>query len=147
MGSDHVERLKEDLEALGYLKVVQVKESEAQIRLLCRISNKKAWLEKLERLLLEVKSWKPHICQQYFIKEGAGMVYGWNIVINSSDIPATVAEIHRVLTGPEHIEVDTFPLRGAWRPPENASFSPSAPGPGRGGVSHRGAFPIGGGSK
>jgi len=142
--SEHVTKLVEALEGLGYVKVATVTQvSPTQLRLLCRVSDKKAWLEKLERLLLEIKGWKPHVCQQYFLKDDA-MVYGWNVVINSEDIPATVTSICRVLTVPVHVEVDSFPLRGAYRPPEGAVFDPRATGPDRGGPSHRGVFPVGG---
>ncbi len=141
--NEDTSRLVAALEKLGYVKVVTAEEKEKQIRLLCRVTDKRSWVALLERLLNGVSGWKPHICQQYFLKDGA-MVYGWNFIINAEDPPAICRALCSFLTVAPTVEVDTFPLRGALRAPAGAVFNPQAPGPTRGGASHKGVFPVGG---
>ena len=138
--------LKTSLEALGFVKVVKAEIAANQLRLLCRVTNKKAWCEVLERLMQGRKNWTEHICQQYFLK-GSSLVYGWNIIINSADVAAAATEISRLLHVPAAVDVDTFPLRGAWRPPAGGSFNITAPGVGRGGPSQKGAHSVSSGGK
>lgn len=141
--NEDVARLVEVLERLGYVTVVKVEETKAQVRLLCRVIDKKAWISVLERILQNVTNWQPHICQQYFLKDGA-LVFGWNFIIASQNPAATCKAICSELAAPEPVEVDTFPLRGALRPPAGGVFNPKAPGPSMGGPTHKGVFPVGG---
>jgi hypothetical protein len=141
MAADHIAELSAALEKLGFVKVVRSEESATQIRLLCRVTNKKAWCVVLERLLRSKKDWSAHICQQYFLKEDS-LVYGWNFIINADDPVGAAQDICRLLSIPERVDVDSFPLRGAWRP-TGTNFNPAAPGTRQGGASQRGAFPIG----
>jgi hypothetical protein len=138
----YMETLTESLEGLGYVHVVKTEVGKTQIRLLCRVTHKKEWCEVVERLLQGRKEWTEHICQQYFLKDGA-MVYGWNVIINATDIAAAATEISKLLRAPAHVEVDSFPLRGAWRP-TTGSFNVKSPGLARGGPSQKGAHPVGG---
>jgi len=141
--SAHMIELSEGLEKLGYVKVVKTEETDTQLRLLCRVTNKKAWCVVLERVMKSPKkNWTEHICQQYFIK-GDSLVYGWNIIINSDDPTSAAKAICVLLNVPENTGVDEFPLRGALRQTGGA-FDPRAPGVGRGGPSQKGAFSIGG---
>lgn len=150
MTSDHVDKLVTALEQTGYVKVVKTEEAPTQLRLLCRVSSKKQWCDLLERLLQNKQDWTEHICQQYFLKEGK-LVYGWNVVINASDLMKASLSICNQLAAISMVDeggvgVDSFPLRGAYRS-TGASFNPSAPGVARGGSSQKGAFSVGGGGR
>lgn len=141
--NENVGRLIEVLENLGYVTVVRVAEADTQVRLLCRVSNKKAWCTLLEKILQEAFGSQLHVCQQYFLKEKA-LVFGWNFIITASDPNAVSKAVCASIAAPEIVEVDTFPLRGALRPPANSVFNPRAPGLVQGGASHKGVFPVGG---
>jgi hypothetical protein len=143
--SAHMSELVKALERLEFVTVVRTEEAASQLRLLCRVTNKKAWCVVLERLLQDRRDWTAHICQQYFVKDGS-LVYGWNFIVNADDKGSASKDICRLLTVPQRVEVDTFPLRGAWRTSEG-SFNPRAPGARTGGSSQKGAFPISTGDK
>ena len=146
---DHVEKLKDMLTSTGFVEIVSHKVVGNSIRLLCRVSDKARWRDMLERILLAQKGWTEHLCQQYFLR-GKKLVYGWNFVVTSEDLPGAVDSICKAAESIAPAEesgsgyIDEIPLQGAFRPSGPTSFDPRAPGPAKGGASHRGAFSIGG---
>jgi hypothetical protein len=144
--SSLVDTLVDKLETLGCVKVLKKSESEGSIRLLCRVINKKKWSSILENVLLNKDGWEEHICQQYFLKDRK-LVYGWNFIINSTDMDKAIKSICRNLREAAPIneggDIDSIPLVGAYRP-ANTDFDVRSPGPTRGGHSHKGAYPVSG---
>jgi hypothetical protein len=148
----NADKLADALALTGFITVVRKSESENSVRLLCRVSDKRAWCSVLEYVLVRKKDWTEHVCQQYFLKD-TKLVFGWNVIVNSDNTSKAVDNFCRLLRGiktttkskvPE--SSDTMPLMGAsHRRNAPLVFDPRQPGPGRGGPSHKGAYTIGGG--
>ena len=153
------DKLVEIIEDSGIATVLRKTELAGSLRLLCRVGDKKRWCAVLESVLAKKAGWTEHICQQYFMKEDQ-LVYGWNFILNSDDLPAAydnacklfkaatkavqagVKKKEKVHRGP----VDSMPLLGASaRRTMSLSFDPRLPGPSRGGPSHKGAYTVAGG--
>lgn len=149
----NAEKLASAIEATGYAIVIKKTEPAGSVRLLCRVSDKRAWCALLEYVLGRKKDWTEHVCQQYFMNEGK-LVYGWNFILNATDIDtavenawrlfkaaATVTRVPKIKRKAHKGSVDEVPLMGA-SPNRNAKgvFNPKLPGPSQGGPSHKGAF-------
>jgi hypothetical protein len=154
ISSELASRLTSAISATQVVEVLRQSTEGNSIKLLFRVSHKKLWLSILEFVLLRARTWSAHICQQYFVKDGK-LVYGWNFILRpneSVDAAAAVAEAEALFRQgiqasqrTQEISVDSFPLVGA-SPRRTAKivFDPRAPGPSRGGPSHKGAYPVGG---
>ena len=143
--------LSQIINATGIAEVVRVTESKKQIAVLYRVKEKRSWLAVVEYLLRHKTCWEAHICQQYFLR-GSSLVYGWNFILEpGDDVAKAVREIgglveKGMLEVPKQLArgmLGSFPLVGA-SPRRTAKivFDPRAPGPGRGGPSHKGAHNI-----
>jgi len=151
----HADRLAEALSASGFVSVVKKSETLDSVRLLCRISNKRAWCSALEYVLLNKSGWTEHVCQQYFLRDGK-LIYGWNFILNAQNLGAAVENASKLLSTawkrmdkPRSVVTrhsdDSMPLMGASpRRTSRTVFDPRLPGPSRGGPSHKGAYTIGG---
>lgn len=152
----NAEKLATAVEDSGFAIVIKKTEPAGSVRLLCRVSDKKAWCALLEYVLGRKKDWTEHVCQQYFMN-GGKLVYGWNFILNAENIDAAVANACKLfkaaptgLVVATHKQrkksrgsIDEVPLIGA-SPSRNAngSFDPRLPGPSRGGPSHKGAYTV-----
>lgn len=153
------DKLVEIIQESGIATVLKKTELQGSLRLLCRVGDKKRWIAALEQVLSKKSGWTEHICQQYFMKDSQ-LVYGWNFILNSDDLPAAYgnacklfkAAFSAVQVGvpkkekPRKGPVDSMPLIGA-SPRRNMklSFNPALPGPKSGGLSHKGAYTVAGG--
>lgn len=145
-------KMIQTMTSTGFVEVVSHSESPDSLRLVCRVSNKLRFRDMLESVFLAntKKLWTPHVCQQYFLRDGK-LVYAWNFVINSDKLDDAVdsicAEVAKFLAPPppaaEQEDIDSIPLVGAYRPANIGAFNASAPGPRRGGASQKGAHAIG----
>ena len=152
------DKLVEIIKESGIATVLRNTESLGSLRLLCRVTDKKRWIAVLEQVLAKKDGWTEHICQQYFMKEDQ-LVYGWNFILSSDNLPRAyenacklfkaalsavnvgVRKKEKVRKGP----VDSMPLLGASpRRTMQLTFDPRAPGPSKGGQSHKGAYAVGG---
>jgi hypothetical protein len=145
--------LADAIQKTGVAEVLKISQSADKVSLVCRVSDKKAWCTMVEYVLARKKKWSEHICQQYFMRNGR-LVYGWNFILMSSDLADSVKDACKLIRAsvgiakqlaPVGSQLDSMPLVGVSRSrSENISFDPRAPGPDRGGPSHKGAYPIGG---
>jgi len=150
----NAEKLAAAIEASGFAVVIKKTEPAGSVRLLCRVSDKRAWCALLEYVLGRKKDWTEHVCQQYFMNEGK-LVYGWNFILNAEDADSAVANACKlfdaatVFTNTHKTRkkargsIDEMPLVGT-SSSRNArgSFDPRLPGPSRGGPSHKGAYTV-----
>lgn len=160
MAESTADKLVEIIQESGIATVLRKTELTSSLRLLCRVGDKKRWCAVLEHVLPKKDGWTEHVCQQYFMKEDQ-LVYGWNLILNSEDLPAAYANACKLFKAatnavqagvkkkekPRKGPVDSMPLLGASpRRTMSISFDPRLPGPGRGGPSHKGAYTtVGGG--
>lgn len=154
--SDYVARLTDAIAKTKVAEVVKGTETEDSVRLLCRVHKKDTWCKILEYILLRKKDWSEHICQQYFMRNGQ-LIYGWNVIINSTEIDKAVDSVCKLLQSAlgsfrsrakekkqQVVSVDSMPLVGAGaHRTAKIVFDPRLPGPRHGGPSHKGAFTIG----
>lgn len=152
----HEELLGRALNATNVAEVVRASKEGDSVKLIFRVTQKRVWLAILEHLLARAQNWSAHVCQQYFMR-GGKLVYGWNFILRPAEgvqLKDAVINAVQLLTqaaksAPQTAvaDVDSFPLVGASsRRTAKLVFDPRAPGPSRGGPSHKGAYPIGGGS-
>jgi hypothetical protein len=152
------DKLVEIIQESGIATVLRKTEGPNSLRLLCRVADKKRWIAVLEQVLAKKVGWVEHICQQYFMKEDQ-LVYGWNFILNSNEMPAAYAnacKLFKAATSAVQVgvrkkektrkgPVDSMPLLGASpRRTMQLTFDPRAPGPSKGGQSHKGAYAVGG---
>lgn len=152
------DKLVEIIQESGIATVLRKTESAGSLRLLCRVIDKRKWIAMLEQVLSKKSGWTEHICQQYFMKDDQ-LVYGWNLILNSEDLPAAygnACKLFKAASGAVHAgvrkkekvrkgPVDSMPLMGASpRRTMAITFDPRAPGPSKGGQSHKGAYAVGG---
>lgn len=142
------ERLSQALNGTGAVEVVRASTDASSVRALYRVSQKRFWLGVLEYVLSRADGWSAHVCQQYFMR-GGRLVYGWNFILQPADKIDVVADLfaqasHVVpRTSPVTGPLDSFPLMGASpRRTAKIAFDPRLPGPGKGGPSHKGAYPM-----
>jgi len=144
------------IQQTGVAEVIKASQTDSSVNLICRVNDKKVWCKIVEYVLSRKTNWSEHICQQYFMRNDR-LVYGWNFIINSSDLDAAVKEACRLIKAsvgvakqlvPSGKQLDSMPLIGAGKSrTAEISFDPRSPGPDRGGPSHKGAYPVGGGAK
>lgn len=141
--------LRQALDSTGIVEVIRSSADEGSIKVLYRVRQKRIWLGILEYVLSRAEGWSAHVCQQYFLR-GGKLVYGWNFILQP---PAKVVDVAKLLsqasvvvprtmpavTGP----LESFPLVGSSsRRTASIAFDPRLPGPGKGGPSHKGAYPM-----
>lgn len=154
--STQAQLLSAAIQQTGVAEVIKVSQTDDRISLICRVSDKKVWCKMVEYVLSRKTNWSEHICQQYFMRNDR-LVYGWNFIVISSDLPASIKEACKLIKAsvgvakqlaPTGGQLESMPLVGA-SPSRTAeiSFDPRSPGPSRGGPSHKGAYPIGGSGK
>jgi hypothetical protein len=151
--SDLSSLLRDAIDATGFAEVVEMKESEKKVTALCRVSDKVRWVGVIEHVLVNKKGWRAHICQHYFLR-GRKLVFGWNFVVQADDdIQAAVknaaslvsaGSVNASVIASNEGGLESFPLFGASsrRMAKNLVFDVRAPGPSRGGPSHKGAFEV-----
>jgi len=159
MTESTADKLVEIIQESGIATVLRKTETSGSLRLLCRVGDKKRWCAILEHVLSKKTGWTEHLCQQYFMKDDT-LVYGWNFILNSEDLPAAYDNAYKLFKAaasaiqagvkkrekPRRGQVDSMPLLGASkRRTMQLSFDPRLPGPSHGGPSHKGAFTISGG--
>lgn len=142
--------LKQAIEASGIAEIVRGSSDASSVKVLHRVYEKRLWLGILEFVLSRADGWSAHICQQYFMR-GGRLVYGWNFILQSSDIATAVHHVSDLLVQaysvvPKVISrgpLESFPLVGASpRRTAKIAFDPRLPGPDKGGPSHKGAYSV-----
>jgi hypothetical protein len=147
------EQLAQAVEATNTAEVIRAALEGDSVKLIFRVHKKKQWLDIVEFVLARKSKWTEHVCQQYFLREGR-LVYCWNFILRpTAKLEEAVAEAVKLLTqaittvprAAQQHPVDEFPLVGASaRRTSRIMFDPRAPGPSRGGPSHKGAYTIAG---
>jgi hypothetical protein len=107
----YAERLARALESTGLAEIVDCSHSENQVRVLCRVADggQVKWLGILKNILIlteaeqkQAHSWQAHICRLYLLKRLNGepnLVFGWNVSIQSLNMPDSLDYLSRVIRG------------------------------------------------
>jgi hypothetical protein len=146
---EHAERLARLLESTGLAQPRKSMHAENRVNVLCRVmpGNEDKWVDLIRKLLVaeleessQIYGWQCHVCRHYFIKQGEDgskqLVWGWNISIQSTEMPLSLDIITKLLRGePLHVggetrELNEFPIYGM----TNNRNKPNAGGKGVHGV-------------
>jgi len=91
--------IKDTLDRLGCLEVVQASSRHGDMRFLCRVHDENKWMTILNNFLLREKeeSWYSFFGKKYFRKEGR-LVYGWVIAFEADDLDTTSIRVRQVFS-------------------------------------------------
>jgi len=113
--------LKQTVDSLKCLEVVQASSKGGDIRVMCRCHNKAAWLNILFRFLDRERGrdWYSFIGQKYMVWDGR-LTAAWVLIFEAEDLDKAVQDIRKMLLA-IHAEVgETTPARNTRQLPKTS---------------------------